>query len=69
MFIGDLDYREKQRLVGRVVMVNFSDENETDKMLRFLSQKRKSTFESAVSYNALKTTPSSGYGSSDINVS
>ena len=47
-------------LVGRVVMVDFIDENETDKMLKFLSQNGKSIFESAVSFNVLKTTPSSG---------
>mgnify|MGYP001261145979 FL=1 len=46
--------------VGRVVMVDFVDENETDKMLRFLSQNGKTLFESKVSFNVLKTTHSSG---------
>ncbi len=47
-------------LVGRVVMVDFVNENEAEKMLKFLSQNGKALFESAVSFNVLKTTPSSG---------
>tara|TARA_B100000029_G_C17016306_1_gene756852 strand:- start:70 stop:375 length:306 start_codon:yes stop_codon:yes gene_type:complete len=47
-------------LVGRVVMVDFVDENETNKVLRFLSQNGKTLFEPAVSFNVLKTTPVSG---------
>ena len=41
-------------LVGRVVMIDFIDENETEKMLRFLSQNGKKLFGSAVSFNVLK---------------
>ena len=47
-------------LVGRVVMVDFVDENETEKMLRILSQNGKNLFASALSFNVLKTTSSSG---------
>ena len=47
-------------LVGRIVMIDFTNENETDNMLRFLSQNGKMLFESAISFNVLKTTASSG---------
>tara|TARA_B100000902_G_scaffold358012_1_gene372828 strand:+ start:190 stop:495 length:306 start_codon:yes stop_codon:yes gene_type:complete len=47
-------------LVGRIVMLDFVDEIEAEKMLRFLSQNGKTLFKSAVSFNVLKTTPSSG---------
>ena len=47
-------------LVGRIVMVDFVDEIEAEKMLRFLSQNGKTFFKSVASFNVLKTTPSSG---------
>ena len=47
-------------LVGRVVMVDFVDENETEKLLRFLSQNGRKLFGSALSFNVLKTTSFSG---------